>query len=250
MPLSLLFLVPFVAVAQAAWQHWRLELRARRARAHQAGLDATTPPAADEAAANERARGGAFVSEDVALRPALVRLLERLAPAARLVGTRLGFAVEAGLVVRANPARLGQALATILQDAVRRAPGGAVLVSAGRHGGRIQIAVSDDGPPAREPATAALRDAAEVIALLGGTMERRAPEGGGVCVIRLPDSVRAAPAAPAAPADTAPAPAQPAAAAALAPAAAPALSPLSATPLAATPLAAPPLAADPLPLAG
>jgi signal transduction histidine kinase len=55
--------------------------------------------------------------------------------------------VAAGLVVEADPERLHQVLANLLDNALRHAPEGtAVQVVAGRRDGRVRLEVRDEGP--------------------------------------------------------------------------------------------------------
>jgi hypothetical protein len=67
-----------------------------------------------------------------------------------------------------------------------------VLVTAGRHGGRVQIGVTDDGAPAdRLAIEGQLREVSETCALQGATLEVQTFQPGGAAVlIRLPDSTQ------------------------------------------------------------
>jgi hypothetical protein len=96
--------------------------------------------------------------------------------------------VQPGLAIRADPRVLLQMLLGIVSQAIERANGGALLVSASWHGGRTQIGVMDDGP-AGDPALLAsrLRDVEQCAALQGGMLEIecRGPRGNKV-VLRMP----------------------------------------------------------------
>ena len=75
---------------------------------------------------------------------------------AREAGVRIGVAVTPGLVVGADPGRLQQALAALVDNAIRHAPPGSdVVVQAGATaGGHVRLAVRDAGPgvaPADRP---------------------------------------------------------------------------------------------------
>jgi signal transduction histidine kinase len=95
-------------------------------------------------------------------------------------------------------------MSDVLDNAIRHSEGGRVLVAAGRHGGRVQIAVLDDGAAVeRAEQEAHLRGAERLLALQGGTIEVSVrPGAGSTVVIRLPEPAAARPtqAAPAAPA--------------------------------------------------
>jgi hypothetical protein len=114
---------------------------------------------------------------------------------------RLKFATQPDLMLRMDRGVLREILWDVASGAICAAPGGQVLMTAMRQGGRIHITISDDGQAgdvaARE---AALRDASRLVALQGGSLDidSRAHEGTSV-TIRLPipspavrDSVMAA----------------------------------------------------------
>ena len=111
------------------------------------------------------------------------------AAAARSRRVRLEFAVQPDLAVRADPRVLRELLGDLVSQAIRRAPCGRVLVGAMRHGGRVQISVSDDGAAvAAELHAAALRDTRQLAALQGGTLDIEAyPGQGSTVVLRLPE---------------------------------------------------------------
>ncbi len=135
-------------------------------------------------------------------------VLQELSPAAREGLVRLEIAVQSGLEVRADPRVYRDVLAGLLRHAIAQAPGGRVLLTAARHGGRVQVAVVDDGagsdPRAQQ---SSLRDSERLIALQGGTLEINSRPGEGTTVVaRWPDfqgerkvSARAEPAGQAVP---------------------------------------------------
>ena len=118
---------------------------------------------------------------------------------------RLQIAVQPDLAVRADPRGLRQALIGLLENAIRHAPGGKIMLSGMRHGGRIQIAVLDDGQgPDRLAQEASLRSVERIVALHGGTLQVECRPGQGTLVLlRLPEPLSAP--ANSAPANSAPA---------------------------------------------
>jgi signal transduction histidine kinase len=107
--------------------------------------------------------------------------------AAHLV--QLEFATQANLSVHADRYALRFVLSELVGNAVRHAPGGRVLLSAIRLGGRVQIAVIDDGAgPDAAVQEAELREMAQLVALQGGTIDIEACPGEGTTVlVRLPE---------------------------------------------------------------
>jgi hypothetical protein len=115
-------------------------------------------------------------------------VLDQVEPEAAPAFVRLELAVQPGLSVHADRRAFRDIVGNLVRYAVRRSPCGQVLVGGMRHGGRVQISVTDDGAVASEGAQAsALRDVGGLIALLGGTIhvETRAGEGTTV-LVRLP----------------------------------------------------------------
>lgn len=108
---------------------------------------------------------------------------------ARRLNIRLEVAVQPDLTVRADPAALRQIVSSLLENAINHSAGGGVLLSAGRHGGRVRIAVLDDGAPVdRSEQEANLRDAERLAAMQGGTLEIIVSPGSGTTVaVRLPE---------------------------------------------------------------
>ncbi len=102
---------------------------------------------------------------------------------------RMEIAIQPGLTVRADRGALRGAMQEVLGNAIGHSEGGRVLVGAGRHGGRVQISVLDDGAPVdRAEQEAHLREAGRLVALQGGTLEVSVRPGAGTIVlIRLPN---------------------------------------------------------------
>jgi signal transduction histidine kinase len=116
-------------------------------------------------------------------------VLAQLAAEAARHLVRLEFAVQPELSVHADRLALRAVLSELVGNAVEHAPGGRVLVSAVRLGGRVQIAVIDDGAgPEAALQEAALREVAQVVALQGGTIDVEVHPGEGTTVlVRLPE---------------------------------------------------------------
>jgi len=106
----------------------------------------------------------------------------------RLVALDKAIAPE--LAVHADAEALRQVLVLLVGHAVRQAHE-QVLVSAAVLGGRVQIAVTDDGPgEAPDGQQAMLRQAMELVALQGGTLGIEAwPGQGSTVAVRLPEAV-------------------------------------------------------------
>jgi hypothetical protein len=97
-------------------------------------------------------------------------------------------AVQPKLMMWADPCALRQMLLGVLTQTIERAEGGAALVSASWHGGRVQLTVMDDGP-AGDHATliGQLREVEQCAALQGGTLEVQCRKlSGNSVVIRMP----------------------------------------------------------------
>jgi hypothetical protein len=101
--------------------------------------------------------------------------------------TAFEIAAEPGLAVRADLEALRLSLRLVIRDAAARANGGRVLATASRHGGRVQITVSDDAEPLdRDVQEALLREAQQTLALQGGTLQVESRPGIG-STMRLPE---------------------------------------------------------------
>jgi hypothetical protein len=100
----------------------------------------------------------------------------------------LSVVVQPGLAVWADPCALLQMLLGIFSQAIERAEGGALLVSASWHGGRTQLTAIDDGPAGDSAVLAGrLREVEQCAALQGGTLEIECrPLRGNKVVLRMP----------------------------------------------------------------
>lgn len=129
-----------------------------------------------------------FASRELDVAQEIADAVGRLRAAARRQHIEVQVAVQPQLTMWADPCALQQMLAGMLTPAMERAPGGAVLVSAAWHGGRVQVVVMDDGPAGDHAALAGqLRHVEQCAALRGGTLEIecRRPRGNRV-VLRIP----------------------------------------------------------------
>lgn len=116
-------------------------------------------------------------------------VLHQMAAEAAGHQVQLEFAVQPELSVHADRLALRAVISELVGHAVRHAPGGRVLLSAIRLGGRVQIAVIDDGAgPEAAVQEAALREVAQLVALQGGTIDVETHAGEGTTVlVRLPE---------------------------------------------------------------
>ena len=139
-----------------------------------------------------------FSKERVDVAEEVLALLSSARSVAAQRGIHLQFAVQPGLRVHTDPRALRDVLAHLLAQAVDQAMCGSVLVGARLHGGRVQIAVCDDGLGQDAAAQqAALRNTAYLLALQGATMQIDArPNHGTTVAIRLPGVVSAGPRSP------------------------------------------------------
>ncbi len=82
-------------------------------------------------------------------------------------------------------------LGQMLAQAIERAAGSAVLISAGWHGGRVQVTVTDDAPAGDHAALVGrLREVEQFAALQGGTLEIECWKArGNRVVLRMPGKV-------------------------------------------------------------
>lgn len=150
------------------------------------------PPSRRSGLLAEPLLGGTFMAHDdseLDVAAEIRTVLNRLDRRTRDQRVKFTLAVEPALAARAEPAAFRQALSDLIEHALRRAPGGAVLVTAGRSGGRVQVAVSDDGLISEEPAAeSALRATSQLLALHGGTLEiDNHPGEGMTALMRLPE---------------------------------------------------------------
>jgi len=111
-------------------------------------------------------------------------VLGQMGPDAARRRVRLEMAVQPDLAVHADPLVLRALLGDLVGNAMRHAPGGRVLLSAARLGGRVEIAVTDDGAGAEAAMQeAALREAGQLVALQGGTIHIEVHPGEGTTVL-------------------------------------------------------------------
>ena len=105
---------------------------------------------------------------------------------AHSVRTRL--AVAPGTTARVDPIALRTALRAVIEQAIRTAVGGQVLITAAALGPQIHIRVTDDAADADQRSReAGTREASSLIALQGGSIAIEAAQGRGTTVtIRLP----------------------------------------------------------------
>lgn len=103
---------------------------------------------------------------------------------------RMELAVQPGLSVRADPRVFHEVLSGLVKHSLAQAPTGRVLVAGSRHGGRVQLAVLDDGMGADPQLQASdLRAPERLMALQGGTLEITSRAGEGSTVLaRWPDA--------------------------------------------------------------
>jgi len=101
---------------------------------------------------------------------------------------RVRLAVTPGTTARADPIALRTALRAIIEQSIRMAAGGEVLITAAVLGPQIHIRVTDDRADADQALReAGARDASSLIALQGGSIAIEAIPGRGTTVaIRLP----------------------------------------------------------------
>jgi hypothetical protein len=130
-----------------------------------------------------------FASGDLDVAAELRHVLVHMAAQAGCHLVQLEFAAQPDLTVHADRLALHAVLSELVGSAMHHAPCGRVLLSAIRLGGRVQIAVIDDGDgPAAAVQEAALRDMAQLVALQGGTIDVESRRGEGTTVlVRLPE---------------------------------------------------------------
>jgi len=85
-------------------------------------------------------------SASAPLQPLLTELASAFEAAAAATGGSVHATVPAGLAVRADPDRLRQAVAALLDNAVRHAPGTAIALEASSRPEGVRIQVRDGGP--------------------------------------------------------------------------------------------------------
>lgn len=134
----------------------------------------------------------------VAVHPAITAAVQGLDSFAARHMTTLSIAAGDDLVVRADRLALHEVLTDLIGRAIGRSPCGGVLVTARQHGGRVEIAILDDGSAGSADAESCFSATSrEIMAMHGATLESR-PGANGMTevVMRLlapPDRVRPAP---------------------------------------------------------
>jgi hypothetical protein len=129
-----------------------------------------------------------FESRELDVEQEVSAALAQLQEAAHGHRVELQLAVQPKLAMWADPCALQQMLIGVVSQAIERAKGGAILVSAIWHGGRVQVTVMDDGPADdHEALMGQLREVAQCTALQGGTLEVEChrPSGNKV-MLRMP----------------------------------------------------------------
>jgi hypothetical protein len=129
-----------------------------------------------------------FESRELDVEQEVSAALAQLQDVAHRDRVELQVAVQPKLAVWADPCALQQMLIGVVSQAIERAEGTAVLVSAVWHGGRVQVTIMDDGPAGdRAALIGRLREVAQCAALQGGTLEVecRRPSGNKV-MLRMP----------------------------------------------------------------
>lgn len=128
-----------------------------------------------------------LAAEALPVEAALGDALRALGAEAARGRTRLTFAVTPGLMLRADPAALGEVLRDVVGGAVRRSPYGEVLVCAAPHEGRVRVSVTDEGAGTVEAALAGLSEVTRgIVTLHDGTLEARHRDGFATVVLCLP----------------------------------------------------------------
>src|SRR5271157_3704993 len=144
---------------------WRARQRGAVFRTASAGPAQTAPR-------HEDVRLMTFESRELNVEHEVSGALAQLQEAAHRHQVELEVTVQPKLAMWADPCALRQMLVGLVSPAMERAEGGAVLVSAGWHGGRVQVTVMDDGPTGDHATLVGrLREVEQCAALQGGTIE-------------------------------------------------------------------------------
>ena len=156
------------------------------------GLEGETPTteAGRWSAAPEGAGLLPFASRELDVEREATAALTALEDLAAQCLVELQVTVQPKLTVWADPYALRHVLTEVLTQAIRRAPGGGVLLCGNWHGGRVQLTITDDGAPG-DPATlvASLRAVEQSIAFQGGTLDIECSVArGNILTLRLPSA--------------------------------------------------------------
>lgn len=149
-----------------------LALLARRSHQRAGAFQPAVAESAAPAPSHGDLRSFTFGSRELDVDHEVTAALTQFGSLAQRQGVELHIAVQPRLAVWADPGALRQMLASMLAQAVERAADSAVLLSAGWHGGRVQMTVTDDGPAGDHAALVGrLREVEQCAALQGGTLE-------------------------------------------------------------------------------
>jgi len=188
-------LMPWISPLLAAWAVTAGAIGVNRAEAWRARREDRAPSGPPPEETFELGRT-AFAAEPVDVEAALLVVFQDVARDIVRHRSRIRVAAAADLLVRADRRALRQALSEMVRVSVRLSPCAAVLVTARRHGGRIEISFLADGAGDGEAEMrAALRTAEAILALHGATMEVDPRLDGAVMRVRLPEFAERAPAA-------------------------------------------------------
>ncbi len=196
-------LIPWISPLLAAWAVTAGAIGVNRVEAWRTRREDRAPSGPTPEQAFELGRTP-FAAEPVDVEAALHVVFQDVARDAARHRSRIRVAASADLLVRADRRALRQALTDMVRMSLRLSPCAAILVTARRHGGRIEISCLADGPGESEAEMrSALRSALSIFALHGATMEIDPRLDGAVMRVRLPEFVERAPTPAAAPAPNA-----------------------------------------------
>lgn len=147
----------------------------------------------DRAGSDPAAGGGLLAplnATELSVEAEVRHVLRELAPFAAERLARLELAVQAGLRVRADARVFRDVMTALVTHSIAQAPSGRVLVAGSLHGGRVQLAVLNDGVGEEAQRQASeLRGSERLIALQGGTLEITSHAGEGSTILaRWPDA--------------------------------------------------------------
>ncbi len=168
-----------------------MALLAWRTRQHAATVEVTPAKPAAPLLPQDDLCPAAFESRELGVDKEISATLAELQDVAHRHRVELQIAVQPELAVWADPGVLRRMLSGMVTQAVERANGSAVLLSAGWHGGRVQMTVTDDRPGGDHAALVGrLREVEQYAALQGGTLEIECWKLRGTrVVLRMPGKV-------------------------------------------------------------
>jgi hypothetical protein len=131
---------------------------------------------------------GRFSAETLDVEQEVRAAADSAADLARAHSVRVRLAVARSTTARVNPIALRTALRAVIEQSIRVAAGGEVLITAALLGSQVHIRVTDDRADADQKSReAGTREASSLIALQGGSIAIEAILGRGTTVsIRLP----------------------------------------------------------------